>query len=64
MIDKPAVYDSLINMFKAIIKVDKNIDKLLSLVFLNHLEQEYNKGNINDLAYNLLKEDVNWLLNR
>lgn len=61
-IQKAAVHDSLIYLFQAIIKNNKQVDKLLGLVFLNHLEQEYNKGSFNISAYNLIKGDVEWLI--
>ena len=35
---------------------------LLAIQFLKQMEKEYNKGNINKQAYNLLKEDIKWLL--
>ncbi|MDP3696414.1 MAG: alpha/beta hydrolase [Candidatus Taylorbacteria bacterium] len=40
----------------------KKADGVLGTAFLNQLETEYNKGNINKQAYDLLKEDIGWLL--
>lgn len=54
--DKPKV-------IKKIEQLVKRLDRLLAIQFLNQLEKEYNKGNINEQAYNLLKEDIKWLLN-
>ena len=53
--DKPKV-------IKQIEKFVKRINKVLATQFLNQLEGEYNKGNLNEQAYNLLKEDVGWLI--
>lgn len=40
----------------------KKADGALGTAFLKQLEMEYNKGNINQQAYGLLKEDIEWLL--
>jgi len=47
---------------KKIEKLEKKIDKVLAKAFLNELEAQHGK-HINAQAYNLLKEDINWLLN-
>lgn len=51
-----------LKVIKRIERLEKRIDKVLAIQFLNQLEREYNKGSINEQAYNLLKEDVEWLL--
>ena len=43
-------------------KLEKKSDKVLGKEFLNELEAQKNK-HINARAYNLVKEDINWLLN-
>lgn len=53
--DKPKV-------IRRIEKLEKRLDRLLAIQFLKQLEKEYNKGNINQQAYSLLKEDIEWLL--
>ena len=53
--DKPKI-------IKKIERLEKHLDRVLGTAFLNQLEKEYNKGNINEQAYNLLKEDIGWLL--
>ncbi|MDP3954504.1 MAG: alpha/beta fold hydrolase [bacterium] len=40
----------------------KKADGMLGTAFLNQLEMEYNKGNINQRAHDILKEDIEWLL--
>ncbi len=48
---------------KKIEKIEKRIDKILGKSFLKELQENYKKGIINDKAFNLLTEDINWLLN-
>jgi len=43
-------------------RLEKKIDRVLAIQFLKDLEKDYNKGRINKRAYDLLKEDVEWLL--
>ena len=45
-------------------RLEKRLDKMLAIKFLNQLGREYNKSNINEQAYNLLKEDIEWLLGK
>ena len=47
---------------KTIISKGKSIDSILGIAFLKQLEKEYNKGNINEQAYKLIREDILWLL--
>ncbi|MDP3792734.1 MAG: hypothetical protein Q8Q89_03305 [bacterium] len=47
---------------KRIIRLEKRLDRLLAIQFLKDLEKDYNKGRINERAYNLIKEDILWLL--
>ena len=47
---------------KRIQRLEKKIDRVLAIQFLKDLEKDYNKGRINERAYNLLKEDILWLL--
>ena len=49
-------------IIKKIENIKQKIDKILAKSFLQELEKQHPK-NINDQAYNLLKEDINWLLN-
>jgi len=49
-------------IIKQIEKLEKRLDRVLGTAFLNQLEKEYNKGNINQRAYDILKEDILWLL--
>lgn len=51
-------------VIKRIEKLEKRLDKVLGTAFLKQLEKEYNKGNINEQAYNLLKADIEWLLEK
>ena len=50
-------------ILRRIEKLEKRIDKVLGKNLLKELEKEYNKGTINNLAFELLREDVKWLLN-
>ncbi len=43
-------------------RIEKRIDKILGKLFLKKLEKFYEQGYINDRAYDLLKEDISWLL--
>jgi len=43
--------------------LEKRIDKILGVKLLKELEKMYNKGNINNQTYQLIKEDIDWLLN-
>ena len=43
-------------------RLEKKIDRVLAIQFLKDLEKDYNKGRINERAYDLLKEDILWLL--
>lgn len=55
--DKPKI-------MKQIERIQKTIDKILGKAFLKELEGAYfKKAKINEQAYNLLKEDINWMLN-
>ncbi len=47
---------------KRVEKLEKHIDKILGKAFLKELEAQREK-HINDQAYELLKEDITWLLN-
>lgn len=47
---------------KRIERLEKRLDKVLGAAFLKQFEKEYNKGNINQQAHSLLKEDIEWLL--
>ena len=47
---------------KRLEKLENRIDKVLARSFLRKLEKEFNKGNIAEQAYRLLKEDVGWLI--
>ena len=42
----------------------QKISELSISAFIKQLEREYAKGSINERAYNLLKEDASWLLNK
>lgn len=48
---------------KRIEKIEKRIDKILAKAFIKELEKQKKKGTINESAYILLKEDIEWLLN-
>jgi len=43
-------------------RLEKKIDRVLAIQFLKDLEKDYNKGRINERGYNLLKEDIEWLI--
>ena len=47
---------------KRIQRLEKKIDRVLAIQFLKDLEKDYNKERINERGYNLLKEDIKWLL--
>ncbi|MBI5734179.1 MAG: hypothetical protein HY973_04550 [Candidatus Kerfeldbacteria bacterium] len=49
-------------VIKRIEKIEKKIDKVLAKLLLKDIERQKGKY-INDQAYNLLVEDINWLLN-
>lgn len=49
-------------VIKRIEKLEAHLDRLLAIQFLNQIEREYNKGNINEQTHELLKEDIEWLL--
>ena len=51
-------------VIKRIERLEKQLDKVLGTSFLKQLEKEYNRDNINEQAYNLLKEDIEWLLDK
>jgi|GEM_PF-762255 len=51
-----------LSVTKRIEKIEKRIDKILAKELIKELERE-NPKNINDIGLNLLKEDINWLLN-
>ncbi len=40
----------------------KKANGVLGTAFLNQLETEYNEGNINEKAFNIIKADILWLL--
>lgn len=40
----------------------RQADAVLGTAFLKQLEMEYNKGSINKQAYDILGEDIKWLL--
>jgi len=48
---------------KRIERLEKRLDKLLATAFLKQLEKDYTKGNVNEQAYRLIREDIMWLLN-
>ncbi len=41
----------------------KKANGVLGTAFLNQLETEYNEGNINEKAFNIIKGDILWLIN-
>ncbi len=45
-------------------RLKKRIDRVLAIAFLKDMEKGYNRGVINKQAFDLIKEDVEWLLNR
>ena len=47
---------------KQIEKLENKIDKVLATQFLKDLEKGYNKEQINQQTYSLIKEDILWLL--
>ena len=47
---------------KRVQKVEQRLDKVLARSILNDLKRQKGKG-INDQAYDLLTEDINWLIN-
>jgi len=61
-ITKKSVKNTLIGKLERIDIHNKPITQKTLKTFLAELEREHPK-NINDQAYNLLKEDINWLLN-
>ena len=58
-VDNIGVKESLVKKLQAVVKAE--IDKVLATAFLNELEAQKNKY-INDQAYQLIKEDIEWLL--
>ena len=40
----------------------KQADAVLGIAFLKQLDKEYNEGRINKLSYDILRQDVGWLL--
>ena len=49
-------------VLKQIEKIQTKIDQILATEFIKFLENQLNK-NINQQAYDILKEDVEWLVN-
>lgn len=58
-IDNVGIKESLVKKFQAVVKAE--IDKVLATAFLNELEAQKSK-HVNDQAYQLIKEDIEWLL--
>ncbi|MDP2676646.1 MAG: hypothetical protein Q8O83_03100 [bacterium] len=50
-------------IIKRIEKIEKKINKVLAKTFIKELETQKKRGNINESAYILLREDIEWLLN-
>ncbi len=50
-------------VIKRIERLEKRVDKILSKDLLKDLSHYRDKGWLNDVGYNLLTEDINWLLN-
>ena len=50
------------NIFKPIEKIVEKIDKLFAVEFIKFLDNQLNK-HINQQAYDILKEDIEWLIN-
>lgn len=48
---------------KSITSRGRSMDSILGIAFLKQLEKEYNKGNVNEQVYRLIREDIMWLLN-
>ncbi|MBI5734176.1 MAG: hypothetical protein HY973_04535 [Candidatus Kerfeldbacteria bacterium] len=49
-------------VIKRIERIEKKIDKVLVKLLLRDIERQKGK-HINQRAYDLIKEDINWLLN-
>ena len=47
---------------KRIERLEKRLDKILGKTLLNEVERQYTKGNINQLARDIIKEDLQWLM--
>ena len=72
-IEKESIENHLIKDLEAVIKleareeqtdkIELKIDKILGKKFLDELEKKYQKQLITVAAYNLLKEDVEWMMN-
>jgi len=58
-IDNAGIKESLVKKFQAVAKTE--INKVLAKAFLNELEAQKNK-HVNEQAYQLIKEDIEWLL--
>ncbi|MDP3696868.1 MAG: hypothetical protein Q8R55_02435, partial [Candidatus Taylorbacteria bacterium] len=60
------IKNSLINLLKATEATTRSKGRqangVLGTAFLKQLETEYNKGNINEKAFNIIKADILWLL--
>ncbi|MDP3793113.1 MAG: hypothetical protein Q8Q89_05325 [bacterium] len=61
-ITKNSTKENLMRKLERIIKHEREVNMKNLKTFIDQLEREHPK-NINDQAYNLLKEDINWLLN-
>lgn len=61
-INEKGIKESLIQKIRAVIKNKNNKNNMLAKAFLNELEAQRNK-HINEQAHQLLKEDIDWLLN-
>ncbi len=61
-INKESVKNTLIKKLENIINHNRDITQKTLKTFLSELEREHPK-HINDQAYELLKENINWLLN-
>ncbi|MDP3784696.1 MAG: hypothetical protein Q8R12_01305 [bacterium] len=61
-ITKKSVKNTLIGKLERIDTHNRPLTQKTLKTFISELEREHPK-NINDQAYNLLKEDINWLLN-
>lgn len=49
-------------MIKRIERLEERLDKILGKRFLGEIEKRKNSGLLNEQAYQLLKEDIEWML--
>jgi hypothetical protein len=62
-ITKKNVRNALVAQTKAMIRLGDKIDKILAMLLIKELAFWHQRGVINDAGYNLLKEDIEWLVN-